>query len=127
VDLPNLEWSNLLLNPPNNQENAQASTARRAAEALFTPKQDAQSLEPDSVATRKSRILAALAPVKLEVTSAAEKPKPESYHAMPKSQIGRLRTWLKYGMTLRQAADAWGVSVSELKHAIRPVLKVGDE
>jgi hypothetical protein len=39
---------------------------------------------------------------------------------IPKLQIDRVRTWLKYGMTVGQAADACGVSVSELTDVLRP-------
>jgi hypothetical protein len=110
-----------LFDPPYNQENGQATTARKAADALFTPKQEhpALSAEPESAVARKPRILAALQPAQPEVATPAVSPNPEKRRPISKSQIEHIRTWLKYGMTVRQAADVCGVSVSELKHALR--------
>jgi hypothetical protein len=106
-----------LLNSPHNNETAQSTTARQAAEALFTPKlhRPTPSPVPENAAARKPRILAASAPV----TPALLAPT-QARAAIPKSQLDRVRTWLKYGMTMRQAADACGVPASELKDALRP-------
>jgi hypothetical protein len=53
------------------------------------------------------------------MASPAESPKPEKRRAIPRLQVDRIRTWLSYGMTVRQAADACGVSITELKGALR--------
>src|SRR5215469_8406781 len=52
-------WSTPLLNSPHNNDNPQRITARQAAEALFTPKQEhhATPSEPESAIERKPRIL----------------------------------------------------------------------
>lgn len=130
-------WSTFLLNAPYNDDQLQATTtARQAAEALFTPKQAPRlpSQQTEDAVTRKPRVLAAAVPLarsqtviavettqpKMRHPSPAEAPKPKGYHPIPKSQIDRVRTWMKYGMTARQAADACGVSVPELKDALRP-------
>jgi hypothetical protein len=117
-----------LLNPPHKQEQSRlTTTARQAAEALFTRKQEhhassAQS-EVENAVARKPRILAALPPGRPDAASTAENPIQETRRAISKSQIDHVRTWLKYGMTVRQAADACGVPMSELKDALRPVVK----
>jgi hypothetical protein len=54
-----------------------------------------------------------------DMVRVAETPKPKGHHVIPKSQVARVRTWLRYGMTARQAADACGVSEPELKDALR--------
>jgi hypothetical protein len=118
-----LYWSTLLLNSLHNNDNPQTITARQAAEALFTPKQEhrAPASEPESAVERKPRILAALPRVSPNVASTVIiTPTQETQRAIPRSQIDRIRTWLRFGMTIRQAADACGVSVSELKEALRP-------
>src|SRR5215469_8338008 len=114
-----VQMEHSLFNQPSNNEPGQATTARRAAEALFTPKQErhAPAQEPGDTVDRKPRILPALSPAGLNV--AAENSTPEKRHAIPKSQINRIRTWLRCGMTIHQAAEACGMSVSELKDALR--------
>jgi hypothetical protein len=52
----------------------------------------------------KPRILAALLPVRSDVASSTRgSPTQESRRAIPESQVDRIRTWLRYGMTARQA------------------------
>jgi len=110
-----------LLDPSHNQESGHATTARQAAEALFTPKQErlSPSQEAENAVVRKPRILAALPPAPPTDMPAAISPTIETRRAISKSEIDRIRTWLKYGMTIRQAANACSVSVSELKDALR--------
>jgi hypothetical protein len=38
--------------------------------------------------------------------------------SIPKSEFARIRTWLKYGMTVRQVADLYGVSADQLERAL---------
>jgi hypothetical protein len=109
-----------LLQPGRNQQNGQSTTARRAAEALFTPKQEHHAPEPKNTAARKPRILAAMPPARLAPVNTVVSPVQETRRTIPKSQIDRIRTWLKYGMTIPQAAGVSGVSVSDLKDALRP-------
>jgi hypothetical protein len=112
-----------LFNPPHNQENGQTATARQAAEALFTPKKQehhALSPEPENAVAHKPRILAALPPAQPDIASPAKAPKPEKRGTIPKLQVDRVRAWLRYGMTVGQAADVCAVSVSDLTRALRP-------
>jgi hypothetical protein len=85
------------------------------------------------MAVRKPRILAALPPARPETvvptvpmtrrgrprgTTNSSRVSQETGRVIPKSQLDRVRAWLKYGMTARQAANVCGVSVSELKDAL---------
>jgi hypothetical protein len=108
-----------LLNPPHHKESGQSTSARKAAEALFTSKEEHRAPEPKNAVARKPRVLAAVPPATLDTASTVVSPAHEARRAIPKSQIDRVRTWLKYGMTVRQAADACGVSVSDLKDALQ--------
>ena len=77
----------------------------------------------ENAVARKPRILAAVLPARPTVAGTTVNQIQETRRAISKSQIDRVRTWLRYGMTVRQAAHACGVSVSELKDALRPVVK----
>jgi len=71
---------------------------------------------------RKPRILSAVReqlPVLQATHRERTKPRPENKtrkqrKRVPVSRLARVRTWLKYGMTVDQAADMYGVSVSEI-------------
>ena len=107
-----------MLNRPHNHDKGRETTAHRAAEALFAPKKEPPSRQPESVA-HKPRILAAQPPAQSDAVGTEVNSTQETRRVIPESQVVRIRTWLRYGMTARQAADACGVSVSELKDALR--------
>lgn len=107
--------------------------ARQAAEALFTPQKPlAEAPASGSMGSaqqnvRKPRILSAVReqPATLQATN-AEPNKPSRQRKIrrprkrvPVSHLARLRTWLKYGMTVRQAADVYGVSESEIERIVQ--------
>ena len=104
-----------MLNPPPDRDNGQSTAARQTAEALFGPKKKPLLRQPESAVAHKPRILAAQPPSRLDTASIGVSPTQETRRTLPKLQVDRIRTWLRYGMTHRQAADACGVSVSELK------------
>ena len=108
-----------MFNPPHDRDQGEATTARRAAEALFAPKKEPPPREPERAVAHKPRVLAAQPPARSDAASTAVSPAQETRRAIPKSQVDRIRTWLRYGMTVSQAADACGVPVSELKDALR--------
>ena len=104
--------------------------ARQAAEALFAPKLPVT--EPAGPAympsgdqeLRKPRILPALG----VQPARAEEPQfpPIRQSRRPTRQLAtrnltRVRTWLKYGMTVRQAAKVCGVSVAEIERILQGV------
>jgi hypothetical protein len=108
-----------LFDPPHSHDKGQAAAVRQAAEALFAPKKEPPSGEPENAVAQKPRILAAQPPARSDAASPGVGHTQEPRRAIPKSQVDRIRTWLRYGMTVRQAADACGMSVSELKDALR--------
>ena len=99
--------------------------ARQAAEALFGSKPPVTKPSTSTGTTggqipRKPRVLPVIRPparrddrgkapitVDLETTS-----------SIPKSDFARIRTWLKYGMTVRQVADLYGVSADQLERTL---------
>ena len=99
----------------------------RAAEALFTPNRQAteQSIG-ESVAlpgepVRKPRVLPTLpkAPVHQEGGGPLISPKPETTAKIARSQFARIRTLVRYGMTARQVAEVYGVTVGEIERILR--------
>ena len=103
---------------------------RQAAEALFAPKR-ALSEPADSVPSpslgdqtpRKPRFLRALGvqptPVEPIEATAERKPATPPQKIISASHLARIRTWLRYGMTARQAAKMYGVSVSEIERILQ--------
>jgi hypothetical protein len=103
--------------------------ARRAAEALFTPKpllteqSVPESLSAADHPVRKPRILA-ISPATSSDREAVEtliSLKRQTVRGIPVSQFERIRTWVKYGMTVPQVAQFYGVAVEEIKRILRKV------
>ena len=74
---------------------------------------------PGEPAGRKPRVL--------KVSSAPSSPRQEqaapvtptpAVHPIPKALLYRVRTWVKYGMTIAQAAELCGVGVDEIRHLL---------
>jgi hypothetical protein len=104
------------------------TSARRAAEALFTPKQQVvkQSVAevPSSAgqSARKPRILGIAPPQPIrhdEKIKPAVLPEKEIPPTVPRSQFARIRTWVKYGMTVPQVAQVYGIAVGEIERILR--------
>jgi hypothetical protein len=113
--------------------------ARRAAEDLFKPPhQEAEAASPalppkdtnstERPARRQPRIFALppRAPVTTQ-TGAPSEPQPARRKAtakprtnvVPPSQIGRVRTLTRYGMTPAQVAELYDVTVGEIERIIK--------
>jgi hypothetical protein len=102
--------------------------ARQAAEALFAPKRlvtepaGPVSTPSGDQEARKPRILRALG---VQPTRAEEPQFPpirqsrRSTRQLAARNLPRVRTWLKYGMTVQQAAKVCGVSVGEIERVLR--------
>jgi hypothetical protein len=98
-----------------------------AAEALFTPKQQlTEQSTKGSTATagepvRKSRVLPTLpkAAVHQEELEPPIGPKPATTANIARSQFARIRTLVRYGMTARQVAEVYGVTVGEIDRILR--------
>jgi hypothetical protein len=87
--------------PDDRERRAQA---RRAAEALFTPKPPM---------TKKPA--ASVVPVQVRPTPIKAPTQPEpSAKAISALHLPRIRTWLKYGMTIGQVAAVYGVDAGEI-------------
>src|ERR1700732_4145871 len=103
------------------------TSARQAAEALFTPKrQVTEQPVPDSVppaepSARKPRILSALppAPVRREQGEAPTISEERMTTEIPRSQFARIRVWAEYGMTAAQVAAVYGVAVGVIERILR--------
>ena len=101
--------------------------ARQAAEALFKPKRPTKEaaapvFTPSVDPAHKPRILHAVAAQPTFVNEIHLPPDREARtpaHQTPARDLTRIRTWLKYGMTVRQAAKVCGVSVSEIKRVLQ--------
>jgi hypothetical protein len=104
----------------------QRMTARRAAEALFTPKPqlDAHPV-PDpaqSVEAHKPRVLPILpsAPIRQETVNASATSEPATVLVeIPAEKSARLRTLVKYGMTISQVAEVYQVPIETIERMLR--------
>jgi membrane-bound lytic murein transglycosylase B len=113
-----------------NRSQQDISRARQTAEALFAPKQRAKDPPPLAPAaspdqtTRKPRILSAAPaqPVRVEpLEPALQRLSPMKGKKIPAAHFGRLRTWLKYGMTISQVAELYGVPIGEIENILKKV------
>jgi hypothetical protein len=79
-----------------------------------------KSQSPERASVRKPRVLSISPPaLPEEKVEPAIRPAPLVTPAIPKSEVARIRTWLKYGMTIVQAAAVYGVAVDEVERALR--------
>jgi hypothetical protein len=103
----------------------QMTSARRAAEALFTPKPelDVQPV-PDpaqSIKAHKSRVLPVLppAPIRQESVNVSATSEPATAPKIPANKSARLRTLVKYGMTISQVAEVYQVPIETIERMLR--------
>jgi hypothetical protein len=114
---------------PRGDDPEQITRARQAAEALFTSKPPPvstptipASLTTTDRSTRKPRVLPILspaAPVRHEERETPAAPEPQTTRGIPRSQFVRLRTLVKYGMTVAQVAKVYGVAADEIARILR--------
>ena len=114
---------------PRGDDRERITSARQAAEALFTPKR--QPVEPSvsgpvpsaEQPARKPRVLPILsrAPVRNEEVAAPANPEPRTTRQIPRSHHARIRTWVHYGMTVPQVAEVYGVAVGVIERVLRQV------
>jgi hypothetical protein len=102
--------------------------ARQAAEALFTVKRPVGALSvpdtsPAEQSTRKPRLLSIVpaAPVRVEEVKGPVRLEQQTPRAIPRSQFARIRTWVKYGMTVAQVANVYGVARGDVERILRNV------
>jgi hypothetical protein len=105
----------------------QIMSARRATEALFMPKPQVtertvlERLPPADPSARKPRVLPILSPTSIrhEEIEAPISSKRQTVPDIPAKKFARIRALVKYGMTVAQVAELYGVPVE----AIKPILR----
>jgi hypothetical protein len=104
---------------------ASGSCKRQAAEALFTKPQvgtpSVSEVGPTVKTARKPRVLpmiSRLVPVLPDESETAIALSPQAGE-IPRSQLARIRAWVKYGMTIAQVAQVCGVAVAEIERILR--------
>ena len=112
---------------PRGDDREQITRARQAAEALFRSKPPVSepsipASAPADQSARKPRVLQIISPAvpirhqAVEVSVATE---PQTTREIPRSQFVRIRTLVKYGMTVAQVAKVYGVAASEIARILR--------
>ena len=112
---------------PHDDDRERITSARQAAEALFTPKP--RAVEPSASdpapsaerPARKPRVLAILSPAPLrnEEVAAPVDPEPRTTRHIPRSHHARIQTWVNYGLTISQVAEVYGVAVGVIERILR--------
>ena len=94
--------------------------ARQAAEALFTPKPETQQSvsEPSQAPDRRKPILPT-APIRQKIVDGPVSPEPLASPEIPVKKLTRLRTLVKYGMSISQVADLYRVPVETIEQILR--------
>jgi len=113
--------------PPHGDDRERITSARQAAEALFTPKPppiDLPTSDPVPSAerpARKPRVLPILSPppARNEEVAAPVDPEPRTTRQIPRSDHARIRTWVNYGLTIPQVAEVYGVAVGVIERIVR--------
>ena len=100
-------------------------SARQAAEALFTPKPEVtnHSVSDPSLPAqaRKPRVLPILspAPIRQETVNAPATSQAPTAPDTPAKKAARVRTLMKYGMTVSQVAEIYRVPVEMIERMLR--------
>jgi hypothetical protein len=70
---------------------------------------------------RKPRVLgiSSPAPARLDEVKAAVAPEPQTMPEIPRTKFACIRSLVKYGMTVSQAAAVYGVAVDEIERILR--------
>jgi hypothetical protein len=108
----------------------QISRARQAAEALFAPRRPPDPVPSTGQSIRAPRILRASSAGKIvePVQTPVRQEAPGPLAQIPAADVPRIRAWLKYGMTVAQVADVYGVPVGDVEHILekaRPINRRG--
>ena len=106
---------------PRGDDRERTTRARQVAEALFASKPVTSPSVPQTVtddqAVRKPRVLGIIPPsrsTRQDQPPSPVAPAPPTVE-IPRSQFPRIRTWIKYGMSVAQVAQVYGVSASEIE------------
>ena len=109
---------------PRGDDRERITRARQAAEALFTVKPPVSTpsvsdTPPADQSVRKPRVLriTSPSPVRHDEPESPVAPAPPT-REISRSQFGRIRALARYGMTVAQVADVYGVAVGEIKRIL---------
>jgi hypothetical protein len=97
--------------PDDRERRAQA---RRAAEALFASKPPVTEKPVDHSPQQPHVLPTAPPPARSEVIQSTTSPTTPRREAIPAAHVARIRTWVKYGMTVPQIAAIYGAEVDEI-------------
>jgi hypothetical protein len=64
-------------------------------------------------------MLSPAAPVRHEEREMSAAPEPQTMREIPRSQFGRIRTLVKYGMTVAEVAKVYAVAADEVAWILR--------
>jgi hypothetical protein len=87
--------------------------ARRAAKALFAPKPSSATPGPPTAPTLPAP------PTPPAPEASRDQARPPSGAQLGAAQAARIRTWVKYGMTVAEVAAIFGVPVEEVERVLR--------
>jgi hypothetical protein len=112
---------------PGDDDREQITRARQAAEALFRSKlpvsgPSVPASAPADQSARKPRVLQMISPavpVRYEERETPAAPEQQTMRKIPRSQFVRIRTLVKYGMTVGQVAKV--VAAGEIARILRKV------
>jgi hypothetical protein len=112
---------------PRGDDREQITRARQAAEALFRSKPPVSepsvpASAPTDQSPRKPRVLQIISPAVPIHHKAAGVPvatEPQTTREIRRSQFVRIRTLVKYGMTVAQVAKVYGVAAGEVARILR--------
>jgi hypothetical protein len=70
---------------------------------------------------RKPRVLGILqaSPVRREEVTAPVRSEPPITREIPRSEFARIRAWMKYGMTVAQVAEVYGIAAAAIERILR--------
>jgi hypothetical protein len=112
---------------PRGDDRERITRARQEAEALFTPKPQITEQVSDSLpadqSVRKSRVPATspTAPIRHEEVEVAANSQQQTAPEIPRSQFGRIRALVRYGMSPPQVAELYGVAIGAIQSILRKV------
>ena len=113
---------------PRGDDRERITRARQAAEALFAPKPQVTeqsvlgSLPAADQSARKPRVLATSppppVPLEVEQVETPVSPREQVRPEIPVSKFVHIRTLVKYGMTVSQVAEVYGVAVGAIQRVL---------
>ena len=85
-----------------------------------SPQQLVSDSPPADQSARKPRVLGISPAAPNRLTEGKHRsPEPQTTREVPRSQFPRIRSWVKYGMTVAQVAEVYGVAVDDIERILR--------